>query len=60
MICAQSNFPPEADAIQWALNQIGDTNRLGQPYTQEERNYIHELRELKRRHSKGVPYSRPA
>ena len=55
------NFPPEADALQWAITQLGDTNpKTEEPWTQEERNYIHELRELKQRYSNGVPYNRPA
>ena len=42
---------PQADAIQWALDQVGDTNKNGQPWNQEERNYMQELKQLQSKYT---------
>ena len=58
---ASTNYPPEADSLEWAITQLGDTNsKTNKPWSQEERNYIHELQALKRKYSNGVPYHKPA
>ena len=51
-----ANSTPEADAIQWALNQIGKKKS----FTPEEKLYLHELERLKKSYSKdGTAYTRP-
>ena len=51
-----ANTTPEADAIQWALNQIGKK----ESFTPEEKLYLHELEKLKKFYSKdGTAYTRP-
>lgn len=48
--------PYKADALQWAIEKLEQ-----EVTTQEERNYLHELKQMRDRHQGDKrPYKRPA